>query len=41
MIEAGRLKYVIEYLAGAANFHLVLPIFMNATVANRTIDKPA
>jgi hypothetical protein len=40
-IEAGRLKYVIEYLAGAANFHLVIPIFMNVTVTNRTIDKPA
>ena len=40
-MEAGRLKYIIEYLAGAANFHLVIPIFMNVTVANRAIDKPA
>jgi hypothetical protein len=40
-MEAGRLKYVIEYLAGAANFHLIFPIFMNDSVANRAIDKPA
>jgi len=40
-MEAGRSKYIIEYLAGAANFHLVIPIFLNVAIANRTIDKPA
>jgi hypothetical protein len=36
-----RLKDAIENLAGAANFHLIIPTFVNAAVTDRTIDKPA
>ncbi len=39
--ERGRLKNARKYLTGAANFHLVFPVFVNLTFANRTIDKPA
>ena len=40
-IKGGRLKDPRKYLTGAANFHFVIPIFVNAAFANRTIDKPA
>jgi len=39
--RGGQLKNSGEHLAGAADLHLVLPILVNAAVANRTIDKPA
>ena len=36
-----RLKNACEYFTGAACFHFVVPVFVNAAVANRTVDKPA
>jgi len=38
--KGGRLKNASENLTGAANFHLFVPIFVNAAIANGAIDEP-
>ena len=36
-----RLKGAFEHVTGTADFHFVVPVFVNVAIANRTVDKPA